>query len=82
MCDWLNKLYGLLNQASVAFARMPGFLKLLWFACWYVCVCVSVCVSAPEGINNQWCDIGRVGLVKQVSRLFPALITLYDTCHR
>ena len=54
--------------------RAPGFLKLLWFACRYACVCVlvSVCVSAPEAINNQWCDIDRVRLVKQVLRLFPA----------
>ena len=37
-----------------------------------VSVCVSVCVSTPEGINNQWRDIGHVWLVKQVSRLFPA----------
>ena len=36
-----------------------------------VCVCLSFCVSTPEGINNQWCDIGHVRLVKQVSWLFP-----------
>ena len=24
--------------------RVPGFLKLLWFACQYVCVCVCVCL--------------------------------------
>ena len=35
-------------------------------------VCVCVCVSALEGLNNQWRDIGRVQLVKQVSRPFPA----------
>ena len=29
-------------------------------------------VSAPEAINNQWRDIGRVRLVKQALRLFPA----------
>ena len=22
-----------------------------------VCVCVCVCVSAPEAINNHWCDM-------------------------
>ena len=44
---------------------MPGFLKLLWFMC-------RVSVYAPESINNQWCDIGRVRLVKQVSQFFPA----------
>ena len=26
----------------------------------------------PEGINNQWHDIGHVRLVKQVLQLFPA----------
>ena len=54
--------------------RAPGFLKLLWFVRRYVCVCMCmcVCVSAPEAINNQWRDIGRVRLVKQVLRLFPA----------
>ena len=31
------------------------FLKLLWFVHRYVRV--PVCASAPEGINNQWCDI-------------------------
>ena len=56
--------------------RMPGFLKLLWFACWYVCVCVCVSVCPPprplitSGVI--WCDIGHVRLVKQVLRLFPA----------
>ena len=57
----------ILNQAH---SRMPGFLKLLWFArlyarvcvcvcvCACVCVCVCVCVyvSVPEGTNNQWHD--------------------------
>ena len=42
----------------------PGFLKLLWFTYRYVCVCV--CVSALKGINNKWCDIDYVRLVKQV----------------
>ena len=36
--------------------HMPGFLKLLWFACRYMCVCVCLCVH-PEGINNQWHDM-------------------------
>ena len=36
-----------------------------------VCVYVCVCVSAPKAINNQWRDIGRVRLVKQVLWLFP-----------
>ena len=53
-----------------------GFLKLLWFARRYVCVCVCVSVCPPprplitSGVI--WCDIGRVRLVKQVLRLFPA----------
>ena len=43
-----------------------------------VCVCVYVCVSVcppPRQLINSgviWCDIGRVQLVKQVLRLFPA----------
>ena len=61
-----------------------------------VCVCVSVC--PPPGVliasGVIWCDIGRVQLVKQVSRLFPAhyfihihvpyyiIFALYDTCRR
>ena len=45
---------------------VPGFLKLLWFTRRYVCV------STPEAINNQWRDIDRVHLVKQVLWLFPA----------
>ena len=62
--------------------RAPGFLKLLWFARWYacvrecacVCVCVSVCPPLRPLITSGviWCDIGRVQLVKQVLRLFPA----------
>ena len=48
----------------------PGFLKLLWFARRYVCL--SVCLSISEGINNQWRDMVRVRLVKQVLWLFPA----------
>ena len=54
-------------------ARAPGFLGLLWFARRYACV--RVCVSVPGAINNQWRDIGRVRLVKQVLQLFPAFNT-------
>ena len=52
----------------------PGFLKLLWFARRYVCVCVCVCPPPRPLITSGviWCDIGRVRLVKQVLRLFPA----------
>ena len=43
-------------------------LKLVWFVCRYACVCVST----PKGIyKNQWHDIGRVRLVKQVLQLSP-----------
>ena len=35
-----------------------------------VCVCLCACVSAPEAINNQWCDMDLVRLVKQVLQLF------------
>ena len=45
-----------------------------------VCVCVCVCVHVsvcppPRPLITSgviWCDIGRVQLVKQVLRLFPA----------
>ena len=40
---------------------------------------VCVCVSTPKDINNQWRDIDRVRLVKQVLRL---LIISYGNCHR
>ena len=38
------------------------------------CVCMCVCVSAPEAINNQWCDIDLIWLVKKVPQL------LYGDC--
>ena len=52
----------------------PGFLKLLWFVRRYACVCASVRPPPKALITSGviWCDIGRVRLVKQVSRLFPA----------
>ena len=43
-----------------------------------MCVCLSVCLSVcwpPSELITSgviWCDIDRVQLVKQVSRLFPA----------
>ena len=60
--------------------RVPGFSKLLWFelryarTCMCVCVCLSVCPPPRPLITSGmiWCDIGRVRLVKQVLRLFPA----------
>ena len=38
-------------------------------------VCVSVCPPSRSLITSGeiWCDIDRVQLIKQVSRLFPAL---------
>ena len=61
-----------------------------WFleialVCMSVCldVCVCVCVSPPPRplitSGMIWCDIDHVQLIKQVLRLFPALITLYNT---
>ena len=52
--------------------RMPGFLKLLWFACQYVCVCVCLPPRALITSGVILCDIGRVRLVKQVLQLSPA----------
>ena len=57
------------NQANVGH-NAPGTLKLLWFTHQYMCVCLCV---RPKGINNQWCDINCVQLVKQVLQLFTAL---------
>ena len=37
----------------------------------HVSLCVCLCVHS-EAINNEWCDIDRVLLVKQVLQLFPA----------
>ena len=47
---------------------------LVSWNCFGLCISmyVCVCVFAPMGVNNQWCDIDRVGLVKQVLWLFPA----------
>ena len=74
------------QSARGLWLRTPGFLKLLWFACRYVhrCVHLSICVSTPKGINNQWHDMVwyKPCAINQVSQLFPALIILYDTCHR
>ena len=53
--------------------HMPGFFKLIWFACHYMCVCVRV--SAPKTLITSdviWCDIDHVWLIKQVLQLFPA----------
>ena len=49
-----------LNCAPAAGRRAPGFLELLLSAK----VCVCVCVSAPEAINNLWCDIDPIRLVE------------------
>ena len=42
----------------------------------YACVRVRAC--APEGINNQWCDVDPMRLVKQVYS-FSHLVS--DTWH-
>ena len=65
-----------LNQACARRPCVPGFLKFLWYACR---MCVSVCPPLRELITSGviWCDIGRVRLVKQVSRFSLLLVTLY-----
>ena len=62
-----------LNQMRVAFGHACLVSKNCFGSRIGMCVFVSVrlCVR-PEAINNQWCDIGRVRLVKQASQLFPA----------
>ena len=50
--------------------HVPDFLKFLWFARQYVCVCLPPRALITSGVI--WHDIGRVQLVKQISRLFPA----------
>ena len=60
-----------LNQARAA----TWFLEIaLVRASVCVCMCVSVCPPPRPLITSGmiWCDIGRVRLVKQVLRLFPA----------
>ena len=60
---WLKKgkffsfsvfLFCIFSQARAGHI-VPGFLELLLSA--NVCVCVCVYVSAPEAINNYWCDV-------------------------
>ena len=68
---------GLLNQARAAEGHVCLVSWNCFGSCIGMCVCVSVCLSVhlsvcPKDINNQWCDIGHVWLVKQVSWLFPA----------
>ena len=58
----------LLNQVCAA----KGRTCLVSWNCFGLCVGMCACVSAPEAINNQWCNIDRVRLVKQVLWLFPA----------
>ena len=36
------------------------------------CACAGACVCVSEGINNQWCNIDHVRLVKQALWPFPA----------
>ena len=44
-----------------------------------MCVCVLVYVSIPEGMNNQWCNMDPVRLVKQV---LLVLASLHVTFHQ
>ena len=69
LCKQRSLSKKILNQAHAAKSFRP---RTLVYVC--VCVCVCVCVSAPEAINNQWRDIDRVQLVKQVLQLFPTFI--------
>ena len=46
---------------------VPGFLKLLWFACWSESASRALITS-----GMIWCDIGHVRLVEQVLQLSPA----------
>ena len=43
-------------------------------------MCVSVCVSPPQGINNQWCDIGRVRLGYTYGHVDICRIPLLHSC--
>ena len=69
---------GILNQARAAF----NLAHLVSWNCFYshigMCMFVCMCVFAPEGINNQWCDmvcdIGHVWLLLPQSELFWCLI--------
>ena len=76
LLSWLyNLLVWFLNQMQVDHRLMHAWFLEIIMVCMSVCVCVyvclSVCLSVPEGLN-QWCDIDRVWLVKQVLWLFPA----------
>ena len=58
-------------------AAYAWFLKIIFVhASVCVCICVCVHVSTPEGINNQWCDIGRVWLVKPILQPFKILLLI------
>ena len=64
---WLHRLLHHINSSVLVKPGARGLRARAWFleialVCALVCMCV--CVSAPEGINNQWHDIGHVRLVK------------------
>ena len=61
----------ILNQASAAENRAPGFLKSFLFARLYVCVRMCACVPAPEAINNKSCEHMHN---KAVLRLFRFIV--------
>ena len=61
--------FGFLNQTCTAFGRA----LLVFWNCFGSRIGVSVCLPPRALITSGmiWCDIGRVWLVKQVSRVFP-----------
>ena len=70
----LKLVHTAFGHAHLVFAR-AWFLEIVLVrvsVC--MCVCVSVCPPPRPLITSGviWCDIGRVRLVKQVLRLFPA----------
>ena len=80
VCVCIKCVYELIKRGTRSlWLCVPDFLKLLWFVRWYAYV--SVCPPPRALITSGviWCDIGRVRLVKQVSRLFPTFN--YFICH-
>ena len=47
----------LLNQACARFVKIALSANVCMRVCLCVCMCVCVCVSAPEAINNYWCNV-------------------------
>ena len=55
LCNVNIDVQYLLNQAGAGPRLVHSW--FLEIALVHASVCVCVCVSAPEGINNQWCDM-------------------------